>query len=519
MDNIDEKWAIFWCDLLKPVIFGDIEAEGIHSFLKQIAQEDVVFPNGKLGKPSLSTLRRKLKKYQQGGFNALFRKSRADRGKPRCISADIIADVIELKKEQPYRSHKTINRFLQQRYGLTLPCSTIYHHLKQAGATRLKLGIVNKKVRKRWTKDNTHDLWVGDFEEGPYVMEQNEVFPTYLSAFIDCHSRYIVGARYYLRQNLDILVDSLIRALSIHGAPLGIYLDNAKVYHSLGLKSACYRINTRLIYRPEGDPAPAGLIERFFLTVQNQFESEVRAGDILDLEQLNHSFSAWLNVSYHKDIHSETEQSPNERYKSGLRVIRHVDIHEFIVSFMQKVQRRVNPTFSDVQLNRKFYQVDPRLRGDKVEVRYDPFSSVDTVEIYSLTGQYLCAGKLHQRQIGQPCSTPQRVEKPKHNYLDLLVREHQQQLDIQTRGIDYRNVVNKRTWQFHDFAKTLAGLLGRKGALTSFSAQELETLKKTYNQCLSINKGMLKQAFENAYHKDIPYVVHELKQLIKEEVR
>jgi putative transposase len=53
--------------------------------------------------------------------------------------------------------------------------------------------------------------------------------PTHLSAFIDCHSRYVVEARYYLRQNLDILIDSLIRAFSVHGAPLELYLDYVKL--------------------------------------------------------------------------------------------------------------------------------------------------------------------------------------------------------------------------------------------------------------------------------------------------
>jgi transposase InsO family protein len=72
------------------------------------------------------------------------------------------------------------------------------------------------------------------------VLSENQLLPTHLSAFIDCHSRYIVEARYYLRQNLDILIDTLIRAFSIHGAPLELYLDNAKVYHANGLKAACY---------------------------------------------------------------------------------------------------------------------------------------------------------------------------------------------------------------------------------------------------------------------------------------
>jgi hypothetical protein len=33
---------------------------------------------------------------------------------------------------------------------------------------------VRKPVRKRWTREHTHDLWVGDFEEGPYVLVDGE---------------------------------------------------------------------------------------------------------------------------------------------------------------------------------------------------------------------------------------------------------------------------------------------------------------------------------------------------------
>ena len=178
---------------------------------------------------------------------------------------------------------------------------------------------------------------MGDFEEGPYVIEGSEVAPTYLSGFIDCHSGYIVEVRYYFRQNLDILIDSLIRALSKHGAPRALYVDNAKIYHSHGLKSACFKMNTRLLHRPVKDPAPGGLIERFFETVQDQFEAEVRAGDILGLAELNRSFAAWMAVSYHETMHSETRQTPEDRRQTGLRGIRRVNMQEIISSFMTRV--------------------------------------------------------------------------------------------------------------------------------------------------------------------------------------
>ena len=216
MEKEQEKWAIFWCDLLSPIIYGEIEPEETNQFIKQKATEPVQYPDGRTRTPSISTLRRKLNLYNRGGFDNLARKKRTDMGKSRNVDAQVIQKAIELKKEQPRRSPQTINFFLEDKYKTTVPRSTLYRHLKQAGATRMKLGIIQNKVRKRWSRNHTHDLWVGDFEEGPYVLEQGGVVPTHLSGFIDCHSRYGIEARYYLRQNLDILIDSWIRALSIH---------------------------------------------------------------------------------------------------------------------------------------------------------------------------------------------------------------------------------------------------------------------------------------------------------------
>jgi transposase InsO family protein len=514
LDKEQEKWAIFWCDLLKPLIFGEIDEQATNRFLKTLAQEPTRFPDGSIKKPSLSTLRRKLNHYRQGGFDGLERQPRRDRGTPRGVGPEVIATAIELKKEQPYRSPGAINRFLQSMYATTVPRATLYRHLKAAGATRIKLGVAKLKVRKRWSRDHTHDLWVGDFEEGPYVIEKNDVVPTCLSAFIDCHSRYVVEARYYFRQNLDVLIDSLIRAWSNHGATLQLYLDNAKVYHANGLKAACYRLNTLLLHRPPRDPAPGGLIERFFQSAQNQFEAEVRAGELLTLEQLNRALSAWLSVSYHKDTHSETGQSPEERYQQGLTIIRQVDMSRVIESFMQAIRRTVNRTFSDVQVNTRFYRVDPKLRGDRVQVRFDPFSTWDKVQIHSLNGQYLGTGLLHQRQSGLPTAPDPLRGKPKHSYTDLLIQQHKQELAAKTAGIDYRKVTSRPRWPFHQFANTVAQLLGLKAGLTALSPGDLEMLKKVYNQSASIDRHMIKQAFENARQPSVPYIVAELKQLI-----
>ena len=59
-----------------------------------------------------------------------------------------------------------------------------------------------------------------------------EAVKTHLSAWIDCHSRYVVEARYYIRENLDILIDSLLRAWGKQGASRELYVDNANDSYS-----------------------------------------------------------------------------------------------------------------------------------------------------------------------------------------------------------------------------------------------------------------------------------------------
>ncbi len=441
MSDREERWAVFWCSLLSPLLYGEIPPEEAGRFLEQLASCEHVFPDGQRRRPSRATLWRKWKKYRDGGFEALFRQRRSDRGQSRKRPQAMIAKAVELKKEQPRRSNVPINQFLQAEFRAAIPKSTLYRHLKRAGATRLKLGVSQQKVRRRWTRDHSNALWLGDFEDGPCVLVGDEAVTTHLSAFIDCHSRYVVEARYYLRENLDILIDSLLRAWAVHGASRELYLDNAKIYHAHALKAACFALNIRLLHRGVGDPPPGGLIERFFETAQGQLESEVRAGEILTLDRLNHALAAWLEQSYHQQPNSETGQSPLERYHQGSRLTRHVNLQEVLKYFLHKVRRKVREDFSDVQLDGLFFQVDPRLRGDWVEVRYDPFSPLETVLLYSADGEYLGVGKRHQRETVPEQSPPSPTAKPKHNYLDLLIQKHEQALRDRHAGIDYQAVL------------------------------------------------------------------------------
>jgi len=307
----------------------------------------------------------------------------------------------------------------------------------------------------------------------------------------------------------------------VHGASAELYVDNAKIYHAKALKIACCALNIRLIHRGVGDPPPGGLIERFFGTAQTQLEAEVRAGAILTLDRLNQALSAWLHESYHARTHSETGQSPRVRYEQGRRFVREVNIQEVLGYFLHRERRTVNNIFSDVQLDRVFYRADPKLRGDRVEVRYDPFGPRESVRLYSLDGEYLGTAPRHEREQGQDAPTPGQQPQPQHNYIDLLIDKHQRTLRNKSGGIDYVAALAQadRRWPFVEFAKRLARLLGRPGGLAAFSTDELETLRKAHLRLAALDADLLEQACERARERTVIEIVFLLQKLADEKER
>lgn len=503
--------ALFWCHLLYDLIFDDIESGAKTKYLQELADKEHVFPDGSKKRVSLSTLKRKLKLYRDQGLAGLYRKKRKDSGQIRAVPEEILQTAIKMKKDQPLRGNKKINRMLQENYGVEIKTSTLYRHLKKAGATKRKLGVEKKKVRKRWSRDHTHSLWVGDFSFGPLVLVNDELQKTYFSAFIDCYSRYAVQAHYYLQQDFDVLVDTLLRAWNIHGAPKQLYVDNARVYHANALKSACYEMNIKLLHRPVRDPATGGLIERFIFSVQTGFEAEVRATAPMSINELNEMFNAWLELDYHQAIHSEIKETPKARYDKGLQVIRQVDLQKILHFFMIKESRVVDKIYSDVRLDKKFYRVDPRLRGDKVHVLSNPYGPQDKVFIYSTDEKYLGEGILHHREHATECE-PYRQEKTQYDYLQLLRKQHQKQL---SQGIDYSKLQAPQKWPFFSLLQTLARYLGRKGGPSAFNTHECEQLWGLW-QSSAFEESLVVQAWQSSFPKNFVQFVFQLQKLLQE---
>ncbi len=168
-----------------------------------------------------------------------------------------------------------------------------------------------------------------------------------------------------------------------------------------------------------------------------------------------------------------------------------------------------------MQLENCYFRfADCGLRGDVGEVRYDPYAPLEKVFLYSRTGEYLGTAERYRRERGAhgEAVPPPAPGKPQHNYLDLLVEQHEQSLQQRSQGIDYRQLPAARRWSFGDFVQTLGQLLGRRGGLSAFTSDELEALSKLYAR-VDCQEPLLRQAVEQSREKTIPAIAFELQRL------
>ena len=158
-----------------------------------------------------------------------------------------------------------------------------------------------------------NDLWVGDVAHGPRVAGRKAL----LFAFLDDHSRLVVGHRWGRHEDVLRLEAALRRGLASRGVPKRIYVDNGSPFVSHQLQRVCAVLGIRLVHSRPGRPQGRGKIERFFATVRAQFLVEIADDQLTSLEELNRLFTAWVEARYHHRPHRETGQAPLVRFTAG----------------------------------------------------------------------------------------------------------------------------------------------------------------------------------------------------------
>ncbi len=302
MNKAQRDVALFRYSLVRAAADQSLSTRQRGRLVRELAGQDHAGPHDRRVTVGRGTIDRWVRAYRSGGFEALAPVSRT--GEP--VTEKRLLDLAEaLKRELPRRTAAQVAEIIRTSEGAGPAARTLQRHFARLGLNTRPNGSAPEAFG-RFDATAPGDLWTGDALHGPVVAGRK----TYLFAFIDDHSRALVGYRWGLSEDTVRLEAALRSALAARGVPGACYLDNGSAMVSKQLLRACASLGVRLVHSMPGRPQGRGKIERFFETVRGQFLVELGSRPPADLAELNRLFSAWVETVYHRRPHSETGQAP-----------------------------------------------------------------------------------------------------------------------------------------------------------------------------------------------------------------
>ena len=387
-----EQIALFRYQLIREAADQSLTCRQRGPMVRALAAVEHTGLDGRPVRYSRETLDRWISAWQRDGFDGLKPRQRAT---GPVTPAATLALAATLKRERPHRTAAQVRRIMTETLGDAPSESTLLRHFRTldipTGTTAAATG--------RFEASHPNEIWVGDGLHGPRIGGRK----TYLFAFVDDHSRLVTAARWAFAEDAARLSAVLRPALQTHGVPESVYVDNGSAFIDSSLGRVCARLGMKLIHSKPYRPQGRGKIERFFNTVTSQFLTEITIIDapvqtvmpgteqpgepdagsaVASLTELNALFTSWVQMVYHRTIHSGTGMSPLARWDTGW-VGRSVDRrHPDVIAeaFRWSALRKVTKT-GTVSLQGNTYQVDPSLAGTRVELIYDPFDLTGPITV------------------------------------------------------------------------------------------------------------------------------------------
>ena len=178
-------------------------------------------PGGRRVTVSYSTLTRWRRCYEEGGFDALVPSPRQPA--PR-TPEEVLALAEALKREKPGRTAAQVRRILQVTSGWAPSDRTLQRLFERLELNRPALGPQEEqRAFGRFECTRPNEMWTGDTLHGPVIGGAK----SYLFAFVDDHSRAVMGARWAHHDDVVRMAAAFRPALQARGVPKSAYLDYA----------------------------------------------------------------------------------------------------------------------------------------------------------------------------------------------------------------------------------------------------------------------------------------------------
>jgi hypothetical protein len=214
-----------------------------------------------------------------------------------------------------------------------------------------------------------------------------------LLGVLDDRSRLACHLQWYLDETAETLVHGLAQAIQKRALPRALLTDNGAAMVAAevrqGLETLGIVHETTLPYSPYQNAKQ----EVFWAQVEHRLLAMLEGDPELTLERLNAATQAWVELEYHRTIHTELGVSPLERYLAGPDVGRpspsSEELRRVFRAAVDRTQRRSDGT---VSLEGRRFEVPARYRHlTRLRVCYARWdlAAVDLIDPHSRA--ILCA--------------------------------------------------------------------------------------------------------------------------------
>lgn len=363
--------AQFRLALIAPVIHNLYPDASRNAYYARVTEKPLTLPDGSSFRFSPKTLSKWVSLYQNGGIDALMPHGRSDKGSTRVLPDTAIEEIYRLKAAFPRLNATQVHRQLVENGFIpaTVSVCAVQRFIKKNDLKSAR--NPNMRDRKAFEEDAFGKMWQADTCYLPHITENGKQRRVYCIMVIDDHSRMLVGGGLFYNDNAYNFQKVLKEAVSAHGIPAKLYVDNGCSYSNEQLSLICGSIGTALIHTKVRDGASKAKIERQWRTLKETWLYTLDMGSITSLAQFNGLLKDYMR-RYNTSLHSGIGCTPLERYQKTRSAIRMPKSREWLEEcFLNRITRKVSRD-STVSIDNVCYDVPMQFIASRVEIRFLP---------------------------------------------------------------------------------------------------------------------------------------------------
>jgi transposase InsO family protein len=310
---------------------------------------------------------------------ALRRKTRCDAGLHHAINDALAQAVRQQYKDHPKWSYQLhLDNLAVLPHLETIPSySTLRRFMVEQGLIKQpRKGLVTLSGREQrsYEAEYVNGLWHLDFHHGSLkvLTPAGEWVTPILLTVLDDRSRLACHAQWYFDETTQTLVHGLTQALLKRGLARCQMTDGGAAMKAGETRQGLSRLSIRhkltLPYSPEQNAKQ----EVFWSQVEGRLLPMLEGHGELTLNLLNQATQAWVEMEYQRKVHSETGQTPLQRWLDSPSVARPCPGPEALrLAFTVQRSRTQRKSDGTVSIQGVRFEIPDRFRGfNKLRVRY-----------------------------------------------------------------------------------------------------------------------------------------------------